>query len=228
MPRCHPVALDCTFGRCVHDLVFAVSTTDRDGALVIQVHVVLLEGVGVDSSRFVVVGLVVRARATVAEHCEQQSVLGVCILWENGRDAAEDGADGPCHGLRLRRHWVHEVLREGVGARRYFGGHAQLVVGAALERHVQSSRSERAHEVLFVFGEIPQETRFGTLLDLDFAGELELEDHNSEALHIRAGWVSRLVVEVDVVVGHFIQRHCADGAEKGKTRERSPRSLSHA
>ena len=43
-----------------------------------------------------------------------------------------------------------------------------------------------------------------------------------------AGRVSRLVVEVDVVVCYFVQRHCADGAEKGQTRERGPRGLAHA
>ena len=140
---------------------------------------------------------------------------------------------------------------------------------------------------LFVFGELLQEDRrFSALLDLDFAGELQLVDHHIEALIIlfetqlvprfsgasparaanlvalvrgggarwwraagqatiicralprerevqrtsktnasatgggthRGGRVCAIVVEVQRIACHFVQRHGADGAEKSQTR----------
>jgi len=154
------------------DLVLAAATADRERAIatpLLQVLLVLLEvlRVGVYLGHWVVVLAGVIARRAVAEHREEECVLGEsgaagmrererererkggrdgesvtrpsprtgctaqpnrrishgtdirgwlvgratgALLREYGRDAAEDGADGPCHRLRLRSYRIHEVL----------------------------------------------------------------------------------------------------------------------
>ena len=47
----------------------------------------------------------------------------------------------------LARWTVESTDREAIGARRDFGGHAELVGGAALERHIEAARRKRAHEI---------------------------------------------------------------------------------
>jgi len=58
-------------------------------------------------------------------------------------------ANAQTRGARdsLKRWTVESTDREAIGARRDFGGHAELVGRAALERHVEAARRKRAHEI---------------------------------------------------------------------------------